>query len=365
MDAALVLQTIQEYCDAQQPGAVVPSHNKWMSQLNASERSVRWALAELQRQGKIICRPRGRTYVAEPDLSNNGHTGENFGVRAFTPRHDKENNTIVAVATPDHSFFDRAIELLFSQAKNSNLSLVCRPIEPSANQLPLDGNPLGYLLFKHDLAPLAQTLQSAGHRVVLFATPLAGDSFGVPTVRSDQELGGYLAARHLIQQGHRRIAFQGSGTPETFHASLRGRGHERAIQEAATAGISIESSFISDQEFEMWRLNFQRAKEFWAKTDAPTAVAVWNDHEAIFFMSFLAYIGIRVPEQVSIIGYDNLPAGEKASPALSTVDGDLERQLQAAISILKSPHPVTPDHVVVVPPSLIRRDSSAPAKQVF
>ena len=353
MDATATVAALEEFCNGLQPGAMVPTHTELMRLLGASERAVRKALDEMQRQGKIIRRNGAGTFIADVD---------NAARRTATivPTAIADSRTIVAIGKPDRSFFDQAMSQLFSIAEVADLSLACRLIDPSTGTLPMPSgdveHPLGYLLFRQDLQPLAKQLHDAGCRVVLVGVPLADQAYGVPTVFGDHYQGGYLATRHLIQLGHRSILFYGD-----VHArqTRRWRGHERAVRESVKAGQEIVSSILTFPEFKHWESDVSDVQAYFNAPNAPTAIVAWNDHEAIPLMRALNRAGLRVPQDVSLVGYDNLPESQIANPALTTVDGNLEQQLQAALDILTAPVAPPDTHTVVVLPTLICRDSSA------
>ncbi|BCM90061.1 arabinose metabolism transcriptional repressor [Abditibacteriota bacterium] len=340
--ARQVLQVLEEMCASLAPGTRLPTRSELMRSLDASERTIMNALDELRRSGRIVVRNGAGTFVAAP---------QSRGLR----RHDK---TVVAIASPDHSFYDRALEVLLERSENAGLSLLCRPFDSRMDTNIFLEEAMGYLLFGRFLAPLATQLHSKGKRVVLVATPAANEVFAVPSVCGDQKKGGYLVARHLIELGHRHIAVAGS---ENFDMrSPRGMGIEKAAHEARQTCPSLQITLIEPEQMRMWKQNVDAARDFWRGRDAPSAVAVWNDHQALLLMNFLTYIGVRIPEQASIVGYDNLPISEQCHPTLTTIDGALESQLQAALDLLVQEQPLNPHQSVVVLPSLICRDSSGP-----
>ncbi|BCM92618.1 HTH-type transcriptional regulator DegA [Abditibacteriota bacterium] len=353
-DETEVLRVLNDFCGEQGPGAIVPSHTEWMQRLNATERSVRWALDELQRQGKIVRRRGARTLVSDGYSLSDGQGSDqsapvNIGTR-----------TVVVMARPDRSFFDRGVELLFKRTQEAALSFVFRPFAPGLDDVPQQENPLGYLLMGPNLLPLAVKLREQKKRVVLLSTPSQGTTLQVPHVQGDQDQGGYLATRHLIELGHRRLSFWGSAS---LVQTQRWAGHERAVWEARRQGMEINAPPLEIQlemQHEVWRREPHLVEEYFARPTAPTAILVWNDREAIFLLSLLAHLGIRVPQQISVVGYDNLPESEWLHPALTTVDGGLELQLQAALDVLTSSVPLASDHTIIVPPHLVCRDSSVP-----
>ncbi|RYX86395.1 GntR family transcriptional regulator [bacterium] len=340
-NAQSVTRALEEWCATLAPGTRIPTRTELMRRFNASERAVLSALDDLRRNGYVTTRQGAGTFVASP--------------KSVVPR--QTTPTIVAIASPDHSFYDRALEVLLPLTEGADLSLICRPFVPREGVIPAIEDAAGYLLFGRALAPLATQLQSEGKRVVLVATPAADELFQVPNVRGDQQKGGYLVARHLIELGHRRIAITGSDGFDM--RSPRGMGIQKAVNEADKAGTPVQLSFILSQQFHSWKRDASDARRFWEQAAAPTAIAVWNDHESLIFMGFLNYIGIRVPDQVSVVGYDNLPISQQCHPALTTVDGALEAQLQAALDLLTQSQPLNPHQSVVVLPTLTRRDSSA------
>jgi LacI family transcriptional regulator len=103
-----------------------------------------------------------------------------------------------------------------------------------------------------------------------------------------------------------------------------------------------------------------RARAYFSSPLAPTGIVAWNDYEATRLIGFLAYIGIHVPGQVSVVGYDGLPIGEHSHPALTTVNSSVDDMVQAALEILTDPLPTAPAHTVIIVPHLVQRDSTAP-----
>jgi LacI family transcriptional regulator len=116
---------------------------------------------------------------------------------------------------------------------------------------------------------------------------------------------------------------------------------------------------LTSTEVENWKSHPELVRGYFEGPQAPTAVLAWNDHEAVALLGHLARAGLRVPQDVSLVGYDNLSEGQLVHPALTTVETAVEQQLRAALEILTCETPVSPHHSVVVLPHLIPRDSSA------
>ena len=347
-----VLGALEGLCASLQPGDMIPTHRELMQQLGASERAVRWALDELRRQGVIIRRQGASTIVAERPARGRAAQGRNSAA-------DVTSATIVAIGLHDYSFYDRCMHLVLRQAESAGLTLMCRLCEPDTNPMAFHiGQPTGVLLFGYPLIPLGKRLQEEGHRVVIVGSAPAEGLAEVPSVYADPEQGGYLVTRHLLELGHRRIAFGYD------RQSPRWRGHERALREARAR---VKSGDVTLTELhwgevgDAWQREPQLAAAYFRQADAPTAVAAWNDHAAAALLAVLIRAGIKVPEQVSLVGFDNLPESQLVYPPLTTVDSAIEQQLQAALSLLTKPVALPSSHTVVVLPTLIGRESSASA----
>lgn len=353
-DANRVLRDLDEYCASLQPGDVVPVLAELMRRFDASERAVRSALDELRRQGKIIRRQGAGTFVAERQPQH--------GSVALLPAALTDSRTIVAIGRPDRSFFDRCMHLLVEQTEAAGLSLACRMLGSESETPSLLSTEAvqakGFILFSHRLAPLAESLQEAGARVVILGEPPMDMTPEAPCVYGSSEQGGYLATRHLLDLGHRRIAFVGKEGPQR---SLRWRGRERAIQEARRTR-EVQVTYILKEQVVAWANNPSLAAAYFARQDAPTGIVDWNDHDAARLLSALTRAGVKVPEDVSLVGYDNLPESELVYPPLTTVEQGIGQQLQAALSLLtRSTTPLL--HTVVALPTLICRESSAPPRR--
>jgi DNA-binding LacI/PurR family transcriptional regulator len=273
------------------------------------------------------------------------------------------NACVVAVAAPDRSFFDRCMDLLFWSADKLGLAVTYHLVK-SAEAEDLSAvlgnvNAIGCVVFRHALEPLARRLSDAGKRTVIVGAPSLGAVQQVPHVFGDHVQGAYLAMRHLIDLGHRHIL----ADPDSFDTSIRRLGHERAIQEAARAGLSVQITPLTHDQLHEWYAHPQMARYFFGCPGAPTAVLAWNDQTAVKTLSALVHLGLRVPEDVSIVGYDNMHESELVHPTLTTVDHAIDRQLSEALQLLLQPAPPAATVAVTVPPILIPRGSSAPARR--
>jgi hypothetical protein len=324
-----------------------------MKELGASERIVLKTLDELQRQGRIVRRQGAGTYVTERQSASSARIGWSQKQTA--------SRTIVAIARPDKSIFDRCMELLYAKSCTSDIDVTCRLLGPeqiSSIQPESLGDALGYIVFRRDLAPLAKRLHDAGKRVVLVGAPGPDQVFGVPCVCGNQEHGGYLVTKRLIELGHRNILF--TNFDGVLLDQARWQGNLRALAEAKRNGFDVRYSFANGDDVGRWTSDPVVVRDLVGCADGPTAIAAWNDREAVSVVNALSRAGVRVPTDVSVIGYDNLDEGARMHPSLSTVDHLIELQVNAAIDLLTRPNAPDASRTIVFTPTIVERETTAP-----
>jgi LacI family transcriptional regulator len=180
---------------------------------------------------------------------------------------------------------------------------------------------------------------------------------GPPTVDSDSAGGARVATQHLIDLGHRRIAhIRGRGGLAS--AQLREAGYRESLE---AAGIPFDPELVRDGEYQA-ALTTQGARELLTLPDRPTAVFAANDKSALGVMAVARELGLRVPEDVSIIGFDDIPEAASATPPLTTMAQPLHdlgaRALTMLIDLLHGDE--VPGHVEL-PAEIVVRASTGPA----
>ncbi|MDR3708205.1 MAG: substrate-binding domain-containing protein [Capsulimonadaceae bacterium] len=350
-DKARVLRTLEELCDRQKPGSRIPTHTELMRQFNASQRSVLLALAELKRRGRIVRRHGSGTYVGTPDGM--------YPIASMGP--DAASKTIVVIAKPDHGFFDDCISQLYSHADSRDYEIVYQLLRSQEEALPrlqpILGSAAGFILFGYNLAPLGKALLAAGNHVVIVGSPNVDEQLEVPCVCGDHEAGGYLAVKHLIETGHRRIGFPVYLENELLNP--RWLGYRRALDEALRAGLRVTNTTIDAARLAEWEADPKIAIDDLSKPGSPTALVVWNDFTAVGLLETLRRAQVRVPEDVSIIGYDNSSVAATLTPPLTTIDSGVSQLLSAAIRTVLLPSPAEPAMVQMTIPNLVVRESVA------
>lgn len=174
---------------------------------------------------------------------------------------------------------------------------------------------------------------------------------GLHITSVDQEGGARLAVRHLLDLGHRSIVHV-SGPLEWFDAAARQRGWQSEMQAAA---IEPAPPILGD-----WTAaSGYAAGATLASSTLPTAVFAANDLMALGLVRALHDHGIAVPQQVSVVGFDDIPGSAHFIPGLTTVKQDFVALGRQCIDILLSALNGGVDDPAPIEPELIIRESTA------
>ena len=207
---------------------------------------------------------------------------------------------------------------------------------------------------------LARDCARAGSPVVLFnrmTKRLANEDHPASAVTSDNEAGGRMAARHLHAGGHQRIAYI-AGLEESSTNLDRERGFR---DELALLGTRLHSRAVGHYTFEGAQLAARQL--FGISADRPDAVFVGSDQMAMAVMDVLrTELGLRIPCDVSVVGFDNVPQAAWGAYQLTSIEQPIEQMIEVAATLLleqliESAHKVLP-HTVVVPCRLVVRATS-------
>ena len=148
-------------------------------------------------------------------------------------------------------------------------------------------------------------------------------------VCADGRKGTYEAARYLIQSGRKRIAYI-KGT-EAYQVGLnRYEGYKQAMEES---DLPVDKLLVFSGDFKMAD-GFEAARFFMKLANPPDAIMAATDFMAIGALNYLNQQGISVPEQVAVVGFDNLTRTAETKPPLTTIELPLEQLATNAIEAL-------------------------------
>jgi len=181
---------------------------------------------------------------------------------------------------------------------------------------------------------------------------------GLPSVCVDNRTGIIAAMRWLQQQGHRLFGFV-AGPPVFYDAQQRFEAFQQYLTEK---GLPVREEWMAEGDFTA-QGGKACAQRMLALPQRPTAILAANDETAAGVLQAAAELGVRVPAELSVVGFDDTPFAQVVSPRLSTIRQPLEQMAIEAVSLLiewiRSGEP--PKQVQkVVPVHLVLRESTAP-----
>ena len=197
-------------------------------------------------------------------------------------------------------------------------------------------------------------LKKANMPVVLVDTYQNTEKFH--EVRIDDRLGGYIATQYLLELGHRKIAFLSGTLREQGVTQLRFEGYLRALEEN-NIPYRKELVFPGVVSFQS---GMESAERILNQRDEITAIFCTADILAIGAQKKALEMGRKIPEDLSIMGFDNLNISEYTSPSITTVGQDIELKGKLAVEIILDEinNLVQEPRCMVLPLEIIERQST-------
>ena len=180
------------------------------------------------------------------------------------------------------------------------------------------------------------------------------------SISVDNQHGGYLATQHLIELGHRRIAFV---TAQVNHSSNMGRlaGYQLALSEAGLASdpsLVVAGNGRVDGGVQSW-------SSLKTLPEPPTAVFCYNDMTAIGLLHAAQQAGLSVPQDLSVVGFDDILFALYVSPALTTIAQPQfemgQQAMQMALDLMKAPSGAQISDINIKGKLIVRESSGVPA----
>jgi len=160
----------------------------------------------------------------------------------------------------------------------------------------------------------------------------------VDHVSADNFTGGFEATRHLIDLGHRRIAFIGAGF-ESRSSLKRLQGYLAALE---TNAIEVDERLITGRKettsdvpgYSTEKIGYEGMKRLLSLPSPPTAIFARNDFTAVGAISAIKEVGLSIPQDIAVVGFDDTPLAIHTIPALTTVRQPMRLQGQLAAEML-------------------------------
>lgn len=212
-----------------------------------------------------------------------------------------------------------------------------------------DGSVDAVIMIRDENDPVHEILLERDFPTVLFFC--RSDDPRASFVCCDNYSGGRMAVSHFSHAGHERIAML-MGGPKSVDATDRYHGYCSALK---SSGLQLVPEFAVP-EGKVW----EHLPQIMGRPDRPTAVFAWSDDCAMESIRCLQQMGLRVPEDVEIIGFDGTEAGARFSPSLSSVKQPIQdiamTAVQAALDLADENVP----RRVILPPTLVERSTTKP-----
>ena len=187
--------------------------------------------------------------------------------------------------------------------------------------------------------------------------PTAEPGPEVSSVGATNWSGGLAATEHLVELGHRRIAII-TGPPALLCSRARLDGYRAALERA---GLSLDDGLVKPGDFRV-KAGYEQAKILFSLRSRPTAIFAGNDLAALGVLRAAREVSLRVPEDVSVVGFDDIPLSAWSTPALTTVRQPLTEMAAVAVrTLLESANGTGPlGRRVELATDLVVRESTAP-----
>ena len=220
-------------------------------------------------------------------------------------------------------------------ARSNGLSVVLTESgdrhSPSADWVEgvLRRRPVGVVLVFSDLEEESKAKLRSRAIPFVIIDPAGDPAPDVPSVGSANWSGGLMATRHLIELGHTRIAAI-TGRDDMMCSFARVDGYRSAM---SSAGLDVDERLVRFGNFQVDGGN-EIALELLALDDRPTAIFAGSDLQALGVIEAARTLGLQIPRDLSIVGYDDLQLAQWSSPALTTIHQPLTKMAEEAARLV-------------------------------
>jgi DNA-binding LacI/PurR family transcriptional regulator len=319
------------------PGSRLPSETELQRQLKISRSTIRQALNNIETEGLIERVPGRGTFVAAPPPNN--HLSHFIGY--VTVDLLSSNETQYKLLSGAESIAkEKGYRILFSNS-NQQVDEEGRLLD----QLLKDkvGGILIWPALNNDPSRrLFQLIRQGSIPIVLLDRTLP--SLNCDCVSSDNYTGGYNAVKHLLDLGHQRIAFLSRPILQLSTIADRLRGYQQALQDASLTPLPPCLVGIVDQELTTPLAisayssgvspEIEQIARYLESSERPTAIFAMNDLMALQALKAASQVGLRVPDDLSLVGFDDMDIVAHLDVPLTTVAQDIFRLGEQATKLL-------------------------------
>lgn len=298
-------------------GDLLPSENQIADDYTVDRTTVRKALQLLVEEKLVEKRPgKGSVVTGRKNEAESKPAGKGGIIGFLLPR----GNSIT------RSFY----ALLFYEAEQECQKWGCTLVYSTLD----DEDDLDEIVQSHNLSGVifvSNVAKKHLDRAIELDIPCVlanGVNENMPSIVSDNFDGAYLVTKHLLDMGHRRIAVI-TGVASYYANRERYRGFAYAMTEA---GVPIRKEYVITSPTWEMEAGTQAARELLRTcSQQPTAIFGFNDRLAVGTVQALRQAGLRVPEDISVVGYDNLDQAKYSVPRITTIESRVPLQAKAAV----------------------------------
>ncbi len=343
-----IADEIRNMLGGMQPEAKLPTVRALMQQFNVSQATIDRSLAKLHDEGMIVHRPGNGYYRALPDMQQK----KRQILFCFCYRKQHMNNPLYGAMLAE--FIHRAADF------NYNVTVMSYDETGTVEKfrdLFLDRKADCCILLGYSRQTFLYALQNMGISTIQLYPNFLPETD--PTVLIDNAQVMHLIFEHLAELGHTKIAMlHGQNYDQTymldqeermdaFYNEMQARGFPLSSRSMVYGGFDTETGCEAAEKL------LSLAKEL-----RPTAI-IANDYNAAGVYHAAAKAGLRIPEDLSVTGIDNLPGCLCLSPLLTSVDIDWMDAVDSVIKLIESPLGEGQGHICRIPVKLVVRASTA------
>jgi len=310
-----------------QPGGRIPSERELSERCQASRSSIRKAILALMHEGILVRVPGKGTFVAGADSSRatSLHRTGNIGFVVFLSALDRSRPDIQAHVTENGRvswmpFYSEVFEGASHELQRNDFHLLFFAVYQDT---PTEKSKFREFLKKVDglivcelaSSAFAQLLEASPVPVVLVNPSIIPRSLKTDMLLIDNFGGAYQAVSYLIRLGHRAIGLINHPTRYNRSAQERFQGYRTALRRA---GIGYDEKLVEYGDWSM-ESGYLAMERLLKRGVSMTAVFATNDEMAIGAMKAAREQGLRIPEDLSIVGFDDAPISSNAFVSLTTV----------------------------------------------
>ena len=333
------------------PGEQLGSHQELAAKYSVSLITIKRALNELITEKVLFSRVGKGTYVSDETIKSTFDEHVNIGL---------------LLRDLNSPYFSRVIETVENRASELGFNLLVATSSNSPDKedqiikrflkVGVHGLIIGMTTARFKGLDVIQDLHERNFPYVIISYV---EDENLNYISTDHQYGAYLATKHLIEIGAERIGYINTEKGYPL-GEVRKRGYLEALDEYNKEyDPEIDFRVKGRGEWQEYDFGYQIGQEVYNVRKLPDAMFIYNDLTALGFQKFLLEKGVRIPDEIAIIGFDNIKRGQIAPVPLSTIEQPIALIGKKAVdSIYGLDQHQQVDFPIILRPTLIIREST-------